>query len=144
MTDPINTSLLEDEDGAPYPEAVQKAHRDQLALRAAIEAVRDDFTGRGDRLRAKGRGNGSIRDNERVGRASAYLEVAREITLVLDPNAPPERRRWGWYDVCTCVTDCAEDPATACSLSGEPHVHPDNGEGTFGPCPFHPDAPGDH
>jgi hypothetical protein len=38
---------------------------------------------------------------------------------------------------CTCVHDCADDPATACSLSGEWHVHPEE------PCPVHPDAPGD-
>lgn len=44
---------------------------------------------------------------------------------------------------CTCVVSCAEDPATACSLSGRPHVHPDDGRGIFGPCPEHPDAPGD-
>lgn len=45
---------------------------------------------------------------------------------------------------CTCVTSCAEHPPTACSLSGIPHVHPDDGSGTFGPCPAHPDRPGDH
>lgn len=39
---------------------------------------------------------------------------------------------------CECVHTCAEDPATACSLSGEFHVHPDQ------LCPVHPDAPGDH
>jgi hypothetical protein len=46
---------------------------------------------------------------------------------------------------CTCVHTCAEDPASACSLSGEWHVHPDlyPGAGIFGPCPVHPDAPGD-
>lgn len=44
---------------------------------------------------------------------------------------------------CTCVHTCAEDPQTACSLSGQWHVHPDNGLGIFGPCPEHPDAPGD-
>lgn len=51
-----------------------------------------------------------------------------------------------WIDVfdCTCVTSCDEHPPTACSLSGIPHVHPDTGSGTFGPCPVHPDAPGDH
>jgi hypothetical protein len=38
---------------------------------------------------------------------------------------------------CACVFSCADDPATACSLSGEFHVHP--GE----PCQVHPDAPGD-
>ena len=41
-----------------------------------------------------------------------------------------------WSD-CTCVHTCAEDPPTACSLSGEWHVHPGD------PCPVHPDAPGD-
>ena len=44
---------------------------------------------------------------------------------------------------CRCVTACAEDPATACGLSGEPHVHPDDGNDLFGRCPVHPDAPGD-
>ena len=44
---------------------------------------------------------------------------------------------------CTCVFSCAEDPNTGCSLSGSWHVHPDNGTGVFGPCPEHPDAPGD-
>lgn len=43
---------------------------------------------------------------------------------------------------CECVVSCADDPATACSLSGEPHVHPLQ-DGIFGPCPVHPDAPGD-
>lgn len=40
--------------------------------------------------------------------------------------------------VCACYHTCADDPATACSLSGDFHVHA--GE----PCPVHPDAPGDH
>jgi len=44
---------------------------------------------------------------------------------------------------CVCVHTCAEDAATSCSLSGQWHVHPDDGSGTFGPCPIHPDAPGD-
>jgi hypothetical protein len=44
---------------------------------------------------------------------------------------------------CTCVISCSDDPATACSLSGINHVHPDEGSGIFGPCPVHPDAPGD-
>jgi hypothetical protein len=38
---------------------------------------------------------------------------------------------------CWCYRNCAENPATACSLSGRWHVHA--GE----PCPVHPDAPGD-
>lgn len=46
---------------------------------------------------------------------------------------------------CRCVHTCAEDPATACSHSGEWHVHPDPypGADLYGPCPVHPDAPGD-
>jgi hypothetical protein len=46
-------------------------------------------------------------------------------------------------DECRCVVSCADDPPTMCSLSGEPHVHPDDGSDTFGRCPVHPDAPGD-
>jgi hypothetical protein len=44
---------------------------------------------------------------------------------------------------CTCVVSCADDPKTACSLSGIDHVHPLDECGEFGPCPVHPDAPGD-
>ncbi|MBO0676828.1 hypothetical protein JRC04_05065 [Mycolicibacterium sp. S2-37] len=44
---------------------------------------------------------------------------------------------------CTCVFSCADDPMTACGWSGvEWHVHPASQPG-FGPCPVHPDAPGD-
>ncbi|MFI5859271.1 hypothetical protein [Streptomyces parvulus] len=47
---------------------------------------------------------------------------------------------------CTCVINCAEDPKTACSLSGQRHVHPEipGRPGVYGPCLEHPDAPGDH
>lgn len=38
---------------------------------------------------------------------------------------------------CACIYSCADDPETACSLSGEFHVHPEE------PCEVHPDAPGD-
>lgn len=44
---------------------------------------------------------------------------------------------------CTCVEFCNEDPKTACSLSGRRHVHPASQGAGFGPCPVHPDAPGD-
>lgn len=43
---------------------------------------------------------------------------------------------------CTCVESCADDPATACDLSGQMHVHPEVA-GEFGPCPVHPNALGD-
>lgn len=59
------------------------------------------------------------------------------------PAPPPPPSAVADLNACTCVTDCAEHPPTACSLSGEPHVHPDDETGTFGACPVHPDAPGD-
>jgi hypothetical protein len=57
--------------------------------------------------------------------------------------AHSETDREASADLCTCVYSCADDPPTACSLSGEWHVHPDDGRGLFGACPEHPDAPGD-
>ena len=39
--------------------------------------------------------------------------------------------------ICECVVSCNDNPRTACSLSGRPHVHPGD------PCPVHPHAPGD-
>ncbi|MCA1845096.1 MAG: cysteine/serine-rich nuclear protein [Actinobacteria bacterium] len=49
-------------------------------------------------------------------------------------------------DDCTCIEYCDEDPKTACSLSGIPHVHPETPgwPGITGPCPVHPGRPGDH
>ncbi|MEE1735497.1 hypothetical protein PUR49_02965 [Streptomyces sp. BE147] len=44
---------------------------------------------------------------------------------------------------CTCVEFCDEDPKTACTLSSRRHVHPASQGSGFGPCPVHPDAPGD-
>lgn len=45
---------------------------------------------------------------------------------------------------CTCVHSCADHPPTACSLSGQWHVHPNRYPGdVFGACPLHPEAPGD-
>lgn len=38
---------------------------------------------------------------------------------------------------CECRHTCAEDPRTACGLSGDWHVHQGDR------CPVHPDAPGD-
>ncbi|MFE2157040.1 hypothetical protein ACFW9M_04415 [Streptomyces lydicus] len=45
-------------------------------------------------------------------------------------------------NACACVTNCAEDKG-GCSLSGRRHVHPRTRTGQYGPCPEHPDAPGD-
>ncbi|MFJ1757353.1 hypothetical protein [Kitasatospora sp. NPDC088134] len=48
-------------------------------------------------------------------------------------------------DDCTCIEYCDEDPKTACSLSGTPHVHPETPgrPGITGPCTVHPERPGD-
>lgn len=55
---------------------------------------------------------------------------------------PDDMRAMGY---CTCVHSCMDDPRTGCSLSGTWHVHPNSYPGdVFGPCPVHPDAPGDH
>ncbi|MFG2864695.1 hypothetical protein [Streptomyces sioyaensis] len=45
-------------------------------------------------------------------------------------------------DACTCVTNCDEAKG-GCSLAGRRHVHPRTRTGQYGPCPEHPDAPGD-
>ncbi|GHF32895.1 hypothetical protein GCM10010218_12450 [Streptomyces mashuensis] len=45
-------------------------------------------------------------------------------------------------DACTCVTHCDEAEG-GCRLAGRRHVHPRTRTGQYGPCPEHPDAPGD-
>lgn len=61
--------------------------------------------------------------------ALAEARVADEIYATAEASGPA---------ACECITSCADVPATACSLSGEPHVHPETGR-----CPAHPAAPGD-
>lgn len=65
------------------------------------------------------------------GHVDRYDDVIREAARLKDAAG------------CRCVVSCADDPPTACSLSGISHVHPDDGSDTFGRCPVHPDAPGD-
>ena len=48
----------------------------------------------------------------------------------------PEKKLRCRVDECNCVIDCSGPDR--CSHCGHPHVHPDTG-----PCPIHPDAPGD-
>lgn len=50
-------------------------------------------------------------------------------TLFNPPPAKPSK------PACECRYSCADDWATACSLSGEWHLHPGDS------CPVHPDAP---
>lgn len=63
--------------------------------------------------------------------------------FALDHHPDPDMRGERETGECVCVLSCADDPPTACSQSGRWHTHPDDGSGTFGPCPVHPDAPGD-
>ncbi|MFE7072640.1 hypothetical protein ACFU96_21415 [Streptomyces sp. NPDC057620] len=78
--------------------------------------------------------------DERIGALASLVETVtaqHQAALV----------KWITRDwTCLCVVSCAEDPATACSLSGQQHVHPaiPGQTGVYGPCPMHPDAPGDH
>jgi hypothetical protein len=65
------------------------------------------------------------REVERIERATDWREISPESVLPTIAD-------------CTCVFSCADDPATACSLSGQFHVHPESGA-----CPLHPEAPGD-
>jgi len=80
------------------------------------------------------------------GDPSAVAKDLRGLTWcpgLLEPVKPSPERPAPKIAECRCVVSCTDDPATACSLSGEPHVHPDDGADIFGRCPIHPDAPGD-
>lgn len=83
---------------------------------------------------------------KRVQRLLVGEATARAVHEHLRSDDPQAARRALLAEIenCTCVEYCDEHPPTACSLSGIPHVHPDDGSGTFGPCPVHPDRPGDH
>jgi len=66
-------------------------------------------------------------------------DLLAALGLAVD-NARADRRA----AECVCVVSCADHPPTACSLSGDLHVHPNRHPGdVFGSCPVHPDAPGD-
>lgn len=96
-----------------HREPVRLAHRDAVVLTKAEAEQARDHY---------------AAEREAYDRASMDAEVAHARAQVA---------------ACVCVENCAEHPPTACSLSGTLHVHPDDGSGTFGPCPIHPDAPGD-
>ena len=80
------------------------------------------------------------------------LETAREIVTEAPHMEIVRREASGEWTVldeiddCTCIEYCDQDPKTACSLSGRPHVHPEipGMPGVYGPCPIHPERPGDH
>ncbi|MFJ1742502.1 hypothetical protein ACIOG4_27985 [Streptomyces microflavus] len=77
--------------------------------------------------------------------AAATGETIRQVKLILTGGGKNPAHATAREAECTCVITCAEDPQSACSLSGERHVHPAirDRPGAYGPCPEHPDAPGD-
>ncbi|MFD7860387.1 hypothetical protein ACFV6B_39950 [Streptomyces microflavus] len=78
---------------------------------------------------------------EATGEPMAYVK-----RLLAGGATAPDAQAAEASEECTCVLTCAEDPKTSCSLSGQRHVHPaiPDRPGAYGPCPEHPDAPGDH
>lgn len=74
------------------------------------------------------------------------VPVRRVKQLLAGSATAPDAQPAEAPEECACVLTCAEDPKTSCSLSGQRHVHPaiPDRPGVYGPCPEHPDAPGDH
>lgn len=107
---------------------------------AEIAALVDDF-----RAAVAGSTADPFRD---VAATDPLRDLAARVEAVRYPSPHPVPRQYTVFDAaaaCTCVMSCADDPASACSLSGTWHVHPNSYPGdVFGPCPVHPDAPGDH
>ncbi|RZU28218.1 hypothetical protein EV284_6384 [Streptomyces sp. BK022] len=84
---------------------------------------------------------------EAIGLHDPRIRALGEVAALAEQQYRAALVEWIGRDwTCLCVVSCAEDPATACSLSGERHVHPEipGRPGVYGPCPVHPDAPGDH
>ncbi|MEU5978479.1 hypothetical protein [Streptomyces sp. NPDC047315] len=84
---------------------------------------------------------------EAIGMHAPQVLALGELAAVAEQQYRAALVEWITRDwTCLCVVNCGEDPATACSLSGETsHVHPaiPGRPGVYGPCPVHPDAPGD-
>lgn len=68
---------------------------------------------------------------------ACYRETRAKVRT-LAPETPAPETTLEQAVKCACVHTCGEDPATACSLSGDFHVHAGK------PCSVHPYAPGDH
>ncbi|MET8696849.1 hypothetical protein ABZV65_30415 [Streptomyces bauhiniae] len=84
---------------------------------------------------------------EQIGLHDPRIRALGEVAALAEQQYRAALVEWIERDwTCRCIVSCAEDPATACSLSGEQHVHPaiPGRPGVYGPCPLHPDAPGDH
>lgn len=83
---------------------------------------------------------------EAIGQHAPRIRALGEVVAVAEQQYRAALVEWIARDwTCLCVVSCGEDPATACSLSGRQHVHPaiPGRPGVYGPCPQHPDAPGD-
>jgi hypothetical protein len=83
---------------------------------------------------------------EAIGLHAPAIRALGEVAALAEKQHQAALVKWITRDwTCLCVVSCDEDPATACSLSGQRHVHPElpGQPGVYGPCPIHPDAPGD-
>jgi hypothetical protein len=83
---------------------------------------------------------------EAIGLHAPAIRALGEVAALAEKQYRAALVEWITRDwTCLCVVSCDEDPATACSLSGQQHVHPaiPGQPGVYGPCPVHPDAPGD-
>ncbi|MFD3309412.1 hypothetical protein [Streptomyces sp. NPDC058656] len=83
---------------------------------------------------------------EAIGLHEPAIRALGEVAALAEQQYRAALVEWIGRDwTCLCVVSCAEDPATACSLSGRRHVHPGipGQPGVYGPCPVHLDAPGD-
>ncbi|MFD9190317.1 hypothetical protein ACFWCA_19065 [Streptomyces phaeochromogenes] len=83
---------------------------------------------------------------EAIGLHCPAIRAQGEVAALAERQHRAALAEWISRDwTCLCVVSCDEDPATACSLSGQQHVHPaiPGHPGAYGPCPVHPDAPGD-
>ncbi|MCG8971841.1 hypothetical protein [Streptomyces sp. CL12-4] len=83
---------------------------------------------------------------EVIGQHAPAIRALGEVAAQAEQQYRTALIEWMSRDwTCLCVVSCDEDPATACSLSGQEHVHPEipGQPGVYGPCPLHPDAPGD-
>jgi len=96
-----------------------------------------------DRLIIKGETDATSRTSHGTSLGLRYDQIDALVRDLLTAKRDHAKREVAEASDCTCVFSCAEDPATRCALTGEWHVHPDDGTGVFGLCPAHPDAPGD-
>ncbi|MFI1226049.1 MULTISPECIES: hypothetical protein [Streptomyces] len=83
---------------------------------------------------------------EAIGLHAPAIRALGEVAALAEQQYRAALVEWITRDsTCRCVVSCDEDPTTACSLAGQPHVHPEipGRPGVYGPCPVHLEAVGD-